>query len=606
MSKIVPIITALPFYALPNNWLGPNSTIQDPFYFQKEQCLRDCHFGTITDREHLPSFIIRVDKDTINYSSIISWNYQCADGLSMNPIVPAYRWEVIGFATQAELLGPITAAGPAINDAYYVDLGTPFDIEIFVWNGSAFLGSGQVTPLENDLMNVTGEGLVYAWVPKDNGDNNPARNGFWEKTNNGMQLCDIGDYTYVIYNGFKVESNGSPMDCGLKQIRFSFPNIYNAIDSPFWLSELVDIRDFNPINNEYHKLTIGNSCNLGNIPYTDIRYNQIYYFDETTLVGEPTYKTEDAREEDGLGDETLIFSRLSKVHTLDTLDTPEYIVDFLMFATQHDTIGITFPYEFSNMVSNQNSANIYSGNRELDSDSFTVSSDWIETGCFSQVTLVFSLIDDIVKTACCQELDKIACVECDESIILVACYNEQLQIESGPPSIGDKILIKPVGDPDCDVCDDPPACELVYSWYGHPNEIATWTISGWSYEVPYQDRCIKVLINDQGDTVNKFYVDGFGWVIVGSNTAVIGQYDINITGHIFENTSGYLYYRRSVDYQWILWGIFYKSTLAAGVLINPPLAPCTEYDVKILSISNNCDYGDGPISEYTTLSDPSC
>jgi len=605
MSKITPIITALPFYAVPNNWLGPNSTIQDPFYFQKSQCLRDCFYGTITDREHLPSFIIRVEKDTVNYSTAMDWRYQCADLSDSQPIDPVFRWEVIAFVDNLIDLATIAATPPTIGDKYYVDLGFG-DVEIYTWMGGVWNQSGQLVPLENDLMNVTGEGFVYAWVPQDTGIANPARNGYWEKTLNGMQLCDIGDYTYVIYNGFKVESNGTELNCGLKQVRIAFPTVYDTFDAPFWLSELIDIRDFNPINNEYHKLTIGNTCNLGNIPYTDVRFSQIYYFDETTLVGEPEYSVSDTKEEDGLDDEKLLFSRLSKLFLLDTLEVPEYIVDFFMFGTQHDTVGITFPYEFSNLVTNTNSESQYNGNREIDNDSFTAESDWMETGCYSQVRLRFSLVDDIVKTACCQQLDKIPCVDCSTEVLRRVCYNDQDIIESEPPSIGDKFLIKDLGDTDCATCDDPAACLAAYEWYGHPQEIATWNGTGWDYTEPTTDLCVTIFNGDIGVNENWFYIDGVGWRIVSSNEAVIGQYDLLVTGYIYANTSGYLYYRRDIDFQWILWGIFDKAQLQAGVLINPPLAPCTKYKVKILSISNNCDYGDGPISTYLTLTDPTC
>ena len=63
MSKITPIITALPFYKLPTTYTATGAAPL-PFYFQKKQCITDCTYGTITDRKHLPSFIVQIPIET--------------------------------------------------------------------------------------------------------------------------------------------------------------------------------------------------------------------------------------------------------------------------------------------------------------------------------------------------------------------------------------------------------------------------------------------------------------------------------------------------------------------------------------------------------------
>jgi len=609
MSKITPVITALPFHTVPANY-APVGGAQHPFYFQKTQCVHDCPYGTITDDKHLPSFIVQVPfnkftgQPQVSASTAMNFDILCADGTNITALEPKYRYDVLGFILSIPERIAIEGIPPTIGDKYYYDPGFG-DIEILTWNGGGWNFSGNITPIENDLLNVVNDGFVYAWVYQDLGFTNNARNGKWVKTLNGMQLCDIGQVTYVIYNGFELQATGGgDIPCGMKQIRISFPSVFDAFDSPVFWSELVDVRDFEITNNEYHKLTIDNKCNLGNIPYEGTRFNQIYYFEKDCLVGEPEYVIDDTKEEDGLGNQKLIFNRTGKLFQLDTQWIPEYIVDFLQFATLHSDIRITFPFETSNVLAVTSQ---YQGERTIDNDSMTAESNWMEVGCYSQVLLKFSLEDDILKTACCQQLDKQGCVVSSFDIVDHLCYDEKDAVEAGPPSVGDCILIKPLSE--CPLC-DPPDPTICGDWIEHPDEIACWTVDGtWEYRTPVENMIIT--ITNPGPPTEWFWTQASGWKELNSLEcpAVAQPYSIEVTGYVLSTiVSGYLYYKKASEITWNLWGIFTSQELAAGVDVTGVggLSPCTIYDFKLLGLSNNCDYGEGAEIQCTTAADFTC
>jgi len=585
MSKITPVTTGLPFHKLPLTYVA-GTTPETPFYFQKKQCVRDCFFGTITDRNHLPSFILRIKIPEnpllkIELSTPMDFEIQCADGTNVQTIVPDYRFTINGFVFSASDLVLIATqpTPPTIGDVYYYDDGI-LPVELYTWNGVGWNQSGQLVLFDGDLMNVTNEGFIYAWRKDDEStETNQARNGEWKKTLNGFQLSDIGDETYLIYNGFLIED----VPCGLQQIKVSFPTLPVTTETGFWLSELVDVRDFNPVNNKYHKLKFTNSCNLGNIPFSDLSFGQTYYFSEDTLVGEPDYETKNTKEEDGLGNEKLIFSRTSKVFQLDTLSVPEYIVDLFVFATQHDTVSITFPLEFSNKLTEFSQ---YQGEREIDNDSFDVESDWIATGCYAQVNLKFSLVDDIIDTACCQQLDKDACLISSFDIQRIVDASEQSLVESTPPSVGDCFLIlSGVG---------------VGGWFDHLNEIACFTVEGtWTYTEPTENIVVNILeVANSGLWL--WTSVSIGWKKFSSVECVGNSSStIDIEGFIPVGVTGYVYYRVSGQFTYTLFGIFTSEDLSSGQTITGLI--CEEnYQIRILALSNNCDYGFGEIANCGT------
>lgn len=607
MSKITPVITSLPMYKVPLTYVG-GTTPETPFYFQKKQCERDCFFGTITDTKHLPSFIVRVPFNEnpnlqLHLSSDIDFELVCADGTNVTSIIPEYRWTAKSIVTSStELFDISTQIGvfaPQVGDTYYFDDGVA-PVEFYVWNGAGWNQSGQINPIEGDLMNLTDTGFVVMWFPdEDSTETNPARQGEWKKTVNGFQLCDIGEFTYLIYNGFSVtDGAGLPLPCGLQQVRISFPDFPDIEGNGMYLSELVDVKDFNPVDNVYHKLTFTNGCNLGNIPFENILFKQRYYFNEDTLVGEPEYETEEEKEEDGLGNEKKIFSRTSKLFQLDTLSVPEYIVDFFTFATQCDEITITFPMEYTNRLT---TLSPYKGERCIDNDSMSADADWIASGCYAQVNLKFALVDDIIETACCQQLDKEGCLTSSFDVQGVECYDQQELIESVPPSVGDCFLIRSLDVEFCPVCDVD--CN---EWHDHPEEIACYQQDGsWTYTQPFENMIVTD-VNDNG--TQWFWTSLSGWKVFSSVECGLFKTTSSITVHGFVPSTvvtGYLYYRRKTTQVWILAGIYQHIQLAGGILVSG-LPQCGVYEFKILGLSNNCDYGEGDIYPCTTLVDETC
>jgi hypothetical protein len=230
-------------------------------------------------------------------------------------------------------------------------------------------------------------------------------------------------------------------------------------------------------------------------------------------------------------------------------------------------------------------------------------SNWMEVGCYSQVTLKFVLEDDIIKTACCQQLDKEGCVISSVDIQGVVCWNQQDLIESIPPSVGDCYLLTTPGDPGCEDCGPGPGLDPCNDWADHPLEIACWTVEGtWSYSVPEEN----TIITDVNTGDEWIYTAQNGWQILNSLDCTPGQYNLLITGYVLSTiVSGYLYYKKSADPFYILHGIFTGQQLGLGVNITG-LDPCTNWDIKILGLSNNCDYGEGPVENCTTLTDPTC
>lgn len=590
MSLIKPISTALPFYKVPNTYVGASSP-QTPFYFQKTQCLQDCHFGTISDINHLPSFIIPIDKDLgLCLTAELQPSIMCASGTNETTLVPDFTWDVIGIVNSAVELALIAAVPPLNGDKYYFDDGVG-TVEIYTWNSGIMNWdlSGQITPLDKDLLNVSSENFVYLWIPDPEkaDDPNPARRGEWIKTLGGLQLCDIGDYTYIIYNGFKIQA----MSCGLQQIsiRFDTATVGGSGVIHRWMSELVDIKDFSINNNDFHKLIISHSCDLGNIPYADIQLDHTYYFDKTTLVGEPIYKIEEEKEEDGLGRERLIFKKTSKLFILDTLEVPEYIIDFLMFATQHDNCTITFPKELTNIETTMSQ---YIGKREIDKDAFEASNEWLETGCFGQVQLQFGLVEDIIRSSCCQSLEKEGCIISSFNIFSFEPGQNQAAIEGLPPAVGDCYLIQL----DATVDPDPPTD----NWFKHDDEIACWNGVGWDYTIPTDNVFINRL--EAGFEGIYFFNSTNGWKKLGSVECFANApTTITIKGFIPIGTKGQVQYRQqSASFiPWTIGATLKQSDLETGAIITG-LVSVTAYEIRILTFNNNCDYGLGDITVCST------
>lgn len=562
-----PIITALPFYRIPEAYNGATSD-QTPFYFQKYQCKNDCHYGTITDKNHLPSFIIKIPKSYgVGVGTSFDFQLMCADGTNVFDIVPV-AINIIAIITPAQKI-TIEASPPAVNDSYLVDIGGG-TYQYILWNGAAWNEDPIAELVGGEMYNVSSDGITYIVI-----------NGQFVETNNGIQLCDIGDYTYFICNGIEVED----LPCGLRQINILFDIVPPAGLSKRFMSELIDVREFNVLDNLYHKLEVSNSCALGNIPFENILFTQAYYFDEETGVGEPESSVNESKEEDGLGNEKLVFSRITKLFILDTDYVPEYIVDFFFFTTQNDDVHITYPFEETN---SQTITSQYKGRREINSDTMEVAGDWNNIGCYNQVRLKFGLLDDMIKTACCQQLDKDGCIISSYDIISFEDESQQAAIEGAIPNNGDCYII--TGAPG------------VGGWKEHINEIACWNGVDWDYIVPEND----LLITNLDDAKLYIYITGENWKeFVSIELGAIGVNTIAIKGFTPSESNSFVYYKNTIAMFWT--PAFNKTAaeLLSGVTITG-LAPCTDYDIKLVTKSNNCDYGESDEVQATTLADETC
>jgi len=581
MSLLDQVVTALPFYRVSDTYQFGLSN-EKPFYFQKQQCLEDCNFGTITDKKHLPSFIVRVPSNLqVNNRTDLQINTICANGSNRLPVTPLFVSEVIAVITQAEQ-DALVLIPPTVGDKYLVDLQNGSFKEI-IWNGGPLFNEQASFIMQNgDIVNILNESLVLAW----NIDSLE-----FSQTNNGLSICTIGNYTYLIYNGFEIEQ----IECGIKQLEVVLTGLS---ESAIFMSELIDVKDFDVLDNEFHKIKISNICNLGNIPYAFVDFVQSYYFNEDTLVGEPATNSVKEKEEDGLGNEMLIFSSTNKIFTLETELVPEYIVDFFNFTTMQDSIYLIFPFELSNIL---NTTGSYIGQREIDNSNYKVSNSWFDESCFSTSKLEFGMDNLLIDTSCCQELDKEPCLEPLFDVVRLADASEQAVIEALPPNIDDCYLINEDNNP------------VTNEWGANKKNVACWNGTSWDYTEPVKNMVIKDL-SITNDTDLYFYgldrngigLTGFSvWRKFGtifelfSGTTFI---QIALYGFIPDNTFAEIFIKKSSDVLYTYNKTVTKEELFTAVFITG-LDSNTSYDIKANVNNEVCQYGNGDIETISTLID---
>ena len=71
------------------------------------------------------------------------------------------------------------------------------------------------------MLKLTNTGFFYIWIEKEDGGN-------WVLTNKGFQVYDVGQYTYLIYNGTKLENQ---ISCGLRHIEVNLDPLLDVDDS---------------------------------------------------------------------------------------------------------------------------------------------------------------------------------------------------------------------------------------------------------------------------------------------------------------------------------------------------------------------------------------
>lgn len=525
MNLIKPIITSLPFVEH-NFFTGP--PVEEQYYFEKAQCISDCYYGTITDRNHLPPFIVKVPLTTSLFTNNALYTI-CPDGTNAQVLTPKVQATVKAVIYPSEV-ATYAAIPPANGDLYYIR-GNDF---ISKWN----TGSGM---FEEDLpfttgMLITDQAGGFTWIKKDS---------IIIRTNKGIQFCTIGGENYAIYSGYEFNQT---INCGLRHVVYGGPNLVKR-------SQLVDVREFDVNSNEYNKLYFTNTVNLGNIPYSGVFFEQRFYFEKKTLLGEPDTSINTEKEEDGLGNEKIVFQKRTKTYQLDTEPVPEYISDFLEFAQMHDIKRITTPF----------------ASQAKDIDTLEVKNTWLSSACYGTVNLKLILEEDIIKTSCPQIIDKAPCIEVSFDVKDFKNKDQQAAVEALPPAIGDSYMILNTG------------AITGNQWENHVHAIATWSLTGWKYTEALEDMRI---VKNGGDD---YFFNGTAWVLLPTISCSAGVSGIDIIGQIPNGVTAMIHQRVNGTTPWFLFAVKTKSELATGVTFTG--TPLVNYDFRILALSNNCDYG---------------
>lgn len=542
MALIEPIRTTLPFY-----------TSKDERYYERAQCTMECFYGTITDRNHLPPFIVqRTESLYLDFELTI----KCLDETDSQVLTPATVISFVAFATAADV--PVIEAQPGnmIGDAYLISdtlsqLPTgEWQITRRVWNGVSLVPD-LVILQDLGLYEETSSDIYWLWDDS---------NGVFVKTYNGFQVCTIDGVDYIVYNGFAFNEN---INCGRKYATLSDGGAE-------YYSDVIDVRNFSPTDNDLFKIRLEQSCDLGNIPYSSlVGFEQYLWLTNETIVGEPEYSYEEEVEEDGHGREEVIFQKIGTIHLFDSGEQPEYILSWLQFAPLHNRVLIkdkTLP--------------------EKCIDKYTVTNQWLQTGCYGNMTVKFRYEDDIISNSCCDTIEKDECFTAD---IIGDSYQDKgsrpgLEI---PENEGKSYIITDIG--------------ADAEWDGHEWEVARWNGSSWDYTVPTD--YLRVSIESPINSPLQMYYNSIWGDIVRLNSCVnSGPTGATISGVAPEDTNIQIYWRRTGTFTWMKGDLITQAQLLTGYL--QPLVNCSTYDIRIESFTPNCNYG---TAECTVgISDATC
>lgn len=137
----------------------------------------------------------------------------------------------------------------------------------------------------------------------------------------------------------------------------------------------------------YIKLTWTNTCDLGRILYNGTGFTNVFFFDGDII--KPDYQYEEVGFESGEAVFLKTSETLKKRCKFEVV-VPEYVADALEAMPLHDDIRIMF-------VDGRYSTAI----RNVQTD---VNWDDEFNGCMAQVVVSFEQDDQIVKTACCDNM----------------------------------------------------------------------------------------------------------------------------------------------------------------------------------------------------------
>lgn len=213
-----------------------------------------------------------------------------------------------------------------------------------------------------------------------------------------------------------------------------------------WYSETVFLRNFDPDDLqsavcELTKITYFDTCDVGGIFYRTAeyggvgakQYRNVFYLE--VGVGKPEYEYNEEGEEDGLGNFSPDYKRLTKNYFLQAV-LPEYMLDAVQLLPLHKNIEVHTSEGYTGSI-----------------DTITINSEWQgDKGVWALTDILFST-DFVVKTACCsaEEVPLPGCLRTDKTFVARLIegsddYNNFEYTKSGTPDKiplidGDRVMV---------------------------------------------------------------------------------------------------------------------------------------------------------------------
>lgn len=180
-----------------------------------------------------------------------------------------------------------------------------------------------------------------------------------------------------------------------------------------WYSETFFLKNFDPDNLnlvgcELTKITYYDTCDVGGIFYRTLEYHNglggkqyknVFYLD--VEIGKPEYEYTEEGEEDGLGNFSPDYKKLTKNYFLQPI-LPEFMLDAIQLLPLHKNIEVETREGYTGVV-----------------DTLTVNSEWEgDKGVWALTDILFST-DFVVKTGCCssEEVPLTTCLRVESQFV---------------------------------------------------------------------------------------------------------------------------------------------------------------------------------------------
>jgi hypothetical protein len=323
--------------------------------------------------------------------------------------------------------------------------------------------------------------------------------------------------------------------------------------------------------NKYLKFTYWNTCDLGNVIYTN-SFQHWFFLD--ALVTEPEELKFEEIEKDGNEKDIKTFIRTVKRYKIVTPQIPEYMVDAINRMVLHDNIELTF---------------LNGETLTLTKDQISVSTEYVDgSTCFALVTIQFDVDETVLKTACCVSIKTTCLVEedCDVTGVLFAPHHnfyDDVIAEYSYAATGQLyLIIAPFG------------ANTGYGSYGVqqltivPGAV-TWTPNQCTTEWEG-----KLILTAEGEF---WYNDGYYWYrinIINHITTIAGTppntYNTVFKGRVIPGTFVQLQGRQSINPNWTNIGspVTADDFFSVGISHDHSLSGL--YYFRVVVYNYNCNY----------------